>query len=485
MTLNRFINIIYGLGLFLLLSLYIFNVFFKISDFPVYSWDEARHGISAYEMLREQNFFVNTYRYKPDYWNLKPPLSFWAIIAGFKIAGFNTLGFRLLSILFSIITVILAALYALKKHGKVASLFTILSLGTSQQFLINHSSRTGDADSLFVFLFTIAILSLLTYEKKPIWLYISAVAFSLAFLTKSWHAGNIAIIMALYLFGTGKFKKLTFFNWLNIILCMVLPILAWGISRYQYDGLKFFQNMIAYDLLQRSSSTIEGHIGGPEYYLLILNRFYSLWLLILVGFILILIGEFKFKWASKVIIRPHILGLCLWILVPLVLFSMAQTKVRWYILPIYPPLSIIIGAIAGKVLNKGQVVTKVFFLLMVTVTFIFYEGALINYLAHPPKDYKQDLLQKLDRNKRFRGMNVYLEESTAPFSWEQDIVLAAEMYGDLHTQDGGYYTFIKQKSALLLLQRTAFAERVITLHHYPIIASNKWGYIISKRKLQG
>ncbi|MED1202788.1 ArnT family glycosyltransferase [Heyndrickxia acidicola] len=480
MTQHRIYNFLYGLGLFLLLSLYIFNVFYKISDFPVYSWDEARHGISAYEMLQKKNFFVNTFRYSPDYWNLKPPLSFWAIMAGFKLAGFNTLGFRLLSVIFSIITVILAALYALKKYGKIASLFTVASLGTCQQFLINHSSRTGDADSLFVCLFTIATLSLLTYEKKPVWLYISGVAFSLAFLTKSWHAGNIAIIMALYIFGTRKFKRLTFFNWVNIILSMVLPILAWGIGRYQYDGLKFFQNMIAYDLLQRSSSTLEGHIGGPDYYLLILIRFYSLWLLILCVFLLILVVKYK-KWIINVLKRSDILGLCLWILVPLLLFSLAQTKVRWYILPIYPPLSIVIGLIASRILNKEHLIIKVLFMLLVIYTVFFYERAIINFLQDPPKDPKQDLLYKLDRNKSFRGKDIYLEKSTAPFYWEQDIILTAEMYGDLHTKDGGYYTFIKQKGALLLLQRSVFANRVIALHHYRIIASSRWGYIISKR----
>ena len=51
----------------------------------VSSWDEARHGISAYEMMQNGNYIVNTFGYEPDYWNLKPPLSFYGIILGFKL----------------------------------------------------------------------------------------------------------------------------------------------------------------------------------------------------------------------------------------------------------------------------------------------------------------------------------------------------------------------------------------------------------------
>ena len=52
------------------------NVFFLLGNVPVEAWDEARHGVSAYEMLVSHAWIVNTYRGEVDYWNLKPPLSF-------------------------------------------------------------------------------------------------------------------------------------------------------------------------------------------------------------------------------------------------------------------------------------------------------------------------------------------------------------------------------------------------------------------------
>ena len=57
--------------------------FLRLDVGYVASWDEARHGISAYEMIQNKNYIVNTFNYDVDYWNLKPPLSFYGIMLGF------------------------------------------------------------------------------------------------------------------------------------------------------------------------------------------------------------------------------------------------------------------------------------------------------------------------------------------------------------------------------------------------------------------
>lgn len=116
---NKSINFIknyYYVLLFLISILTIYNLFYYLKETPIYSWDEARHGISAYEMLKNREFIVNTYGYQKDYWNLKPPLSFWAIIAGYKIVGFNPLGLRLYSTISAFLTVLTVAFLVKYKH---------------------------------------------------------------------------------------------------------------------------------------------------------------------------------------------------------------------------------------------------------------------------------------------------------------------------------------------------------------------------------
>jgi 4-amino-4-deoxy-L-arabinose transferase-like glycosyltransferase len=479
-------DFIYYFLALILLSIAFYNIFYHLGEFPIYSWDEARHGVNAYEMLRHGNFIVNTYRYKPDYWNLKPPLSYWTIMAGYKIAGFNALGLRLVSGICALLTIMIVAIFVKKNFGNLASLLSILTLSTSTQYIINHCARTGDADSLFVFLFTVAILSLLLSVKNDNWLYVSGLAFSLAFLTKSWHAGNIAIIMGSYLIFTGKYKRLSYKKWISLCLCMIAPILIWAVMRYQYDGFTFFKNMVAYDLLLRSTVPIEGHVGDESYYAIILCRFYFLWLAILLG--MILVYNFFDKNVSfdmfKSENRSYIIGIILWVIIPFMMFTFAKTKVRWYILPIYPPLSIIIGVLASKILMNGKLIIRILLLSAILFVSFSYESQIQMYLNNPIPNFQLSLIQKTQALDGVRGYSLFMYHPTRHEAvWEQNAVLTAELVNDFKVQSGGLHAFLKNDRALLLVKKEWFNKQLLTSYHLNVIASNSWGYILCKKKI--
>jgi 4-amino-4-deoxy-L-arabinose transferase-like glycosyltransferase len=478
------INFFYIFTLITLLFIAAFNVFYKLDDFSIYSWDEARHGVTAYEMIKNNNFIVNTYRNKVDYWNLKPPLSFWTIVLGYKIAGSNALGLRLFSAVFSILTITLVSIFVNKNYGKLASTVSALVLSTCTQFLINHSSRTGDADSLFVFLFTIAILSLLQWDTNNKWLYVSGLSFSFAFLTKSWHSGNIAIIMGLYLCLTGKYKKLSSKNWIILCMCMLLPILIWAGIRYQYDGLEFFRKMIMYDLLQRSTAPIERHFGGVFYYLAILYRFFALWILFLclTSLLLFLKRGFLIKTLISIKNNPFIIGNVLWVLIPFILFTIAKTKIRWYILPIYPPLSIIIGVLTSKILMKSKWLTRVLLIILIVSVSIFYEVKINTYLNNSKPKLKQCLIEKISNDKNMKGNSLFIYHLVGNQIWLQSETLAAELSNDLQVKEGNFTDFLKTNKALLLIPSNLYSEQLIKSYKLKVIAINSWGYLVEKQR---
>ena len=97
---------LFAAGTAMLLIFLCFVTFFNLGEEPIHLFDEARHGISAYEMLQTGEYVVTTYRYEPDYWNLKPPLSEYFIALGYRIFGYNTFGFRFFSGAFWIATAI-------------------------------------------------------------------------------------------------------------------------------------------------------------------------------------------------------------------------------------------------------------------------------------------------------------------------------------------------------------------------------------------
>ncbi|OIK09943.1 glycosyltransferase [Bacillus sp. MUM 116] len=479
--LSRKFEFLFPYFISILLIIDVYNIFFHLGNLPIYSWDEARHGVSAYEMLKQGNFFVNTYQYKNDYWNLKPPLSFWAVMAGYKIAGFNALGLRLLSGISSLLTIIMIAAFVKKRYGKLAAILSTLILSTSKQYILNHCARTGDADALFVLLFTASILSLLLSDRNINWLYCSGITFALAFLTKSWHAGNIAIIIGLFLMITGRYKTLTKYNWLILFSCMIIPILAWASVRYQYDGFEFFRQMVVYDLLQRSSAPIEGHIGGKNYYALVMYKYFGIWLTILFGLALLYTSNNLSTLEKKSENRFYKIGIGLWVLIPLLFFSFAKTKIRWYILPVYPPLSIIIGVLASKILMMhGKSLTKAILLLSIFFASSTYYGQIYTILHRQSPKLQLSLLQKVQENKELKGYSIFLHRTSNQQSWQQNEVLTAELYGDLHVENGNFNDFLNKEKALLLIQKGQESIQLIETNHLQILFSNTWGYIVKK-----
>ena len=188
------------------------------------SWDEARHGISAYEMLKNGNFLVNTYLNEPDYWNVKPPVSFWSIMAGFTLFGYTSVGLRFFSALAYLITTVVTGLFA-RRYGKLTSLLVMAFLCANYFPFKAHLVRAGDADSLYLLFFALAMLAMLKIRENGRMLYVCGLCFSLAFLTKSFHAGMIAAIGGLFLLLTGELRKMSREDFFSSLAppCCLLP----------------------------------------------------------------------------------------------------------------------------------------------------------------------------------------------------------------------------------------------------------------------
>ena len=48
-----------------------------------------RHGVNAYEMIQNGDYIQHTYNYQVDDWNLKPSISYWGIVLGFRLFGYS------------------------------------------------------------------------------------------------------------------------------------------------------------------------------------------------------------------------------------------------------------------------------------------------------------------------------------------------------------------------------------------------------------
>lgn len=471
----------------LLLLLTSYNLFYNLGRIPIFSWDEARHGVNAYEMIKRNNYIVSTYGYEKDYWNLKPPLSYWAIVLGYKIAGFNPLGLRIMSAFSAFLTVVIVSLITLHKHGKLASLISTIVLATTIPFVLEHCARTGDADAIFVLFFTIAMSAMLMANENIKWIYITGLGFSFAFLAKSWHAVNIILIIGIYLIFSKLLLRLKFSQVIIFILTCSIPVFIWALLRYQQDGITFFSTMINYDLLARTSKALEGHIGGISFYIEKLQASYFYWLLILVGAIL----------SSSLIIKPDksnnewitcMLAILLWISVPFILYTKAKTKIPWYITPIYPAMAITIGASSSFLLKcrYRNVISQILLIVMIILSIYKNEISIIKSISSPVIDYAQAALLQIKSMPSYRGRHIYTLFRTGsadnPNRWEQSYLLCAELYGDLIPLEGGIEGFLKDNTQrpLFLVDKDKITETFKVSHNLKTLIENENVYILTK-----
>ena len=347
-----------------------FLCFYKLDVKYVDPWDEARHGVNAYEMLKQGSLVKSTYLYQTDYYNLKPPLSMWSIMLSMVLFGKSVWTLRLASVICYLCLALCVVCFARKHYGRLPALFSLALLCANTTPFIAHMVRAGDADSLYVLLFSLAMICMLQIRDDHRKLYLCGFLFALAFLTKSFHAGLIAVIGGLYLLLTGLFKKIRLKEYVLFILSFGAPVGLWVIARLCTDGTAFLKEMWLIDVLGRSQSGFGSNEAGFSYY-------FSYYLgnmsgkvpvyrivlcLLLVSCLILAVMSFVQKQRTKhgadgngtKNVKDDMIGFSLWILIPALAFSVVRTKLLWYEYPAITALLIAAGIAAGLVCEKKK-----------------------------------------------------------------------------------------------------------------------------------
>lgn len=452
-----------------------FLCFYKLDVKYVDPWDEARHGVNAYEMLKQGNLIESTYRYETDYYNLKPPLSMWSIMLSMLIFGKNVFSLRLASVLCYLILALAVVCFARKRYGKTAALFSLMLLAANTTPFIAHMVRAGDADSLYVLLFSLAMLCMLQIRENHQKLYWCGFFFALAFLTKSFHAGVIVAIGGLYLLLTGELKRIKVREYLKFFASFAIPLCLWVLGRICVDGTAFLKEMWLTDVLGRSQSGFGSNEAGFSYYFsyyignmtksVPVYRVALVLLLLAAGILLIVkVADAKkqtdakkdvpfFKHLKGCLFQRDVIGMILWILVPTLAFSLVRTKLLWYQYPSVTALLIVTGIATGIVCEKKKIpllfrmgigvvtiVTACYFSYSLFQTFQSYGKD--GYMTNDFQLLIQDVAAGQDSGDFYTAVYRALptDDPNHPIDskWAQQDVFVAEAYGEYHCDDGGF-----------------------------------------------
>ncbi len=469
--LERYVWVIWAL----LIGVTAFFVFFRLGAQPARDFDEARHGVSAYEMLQNGEGVVNTYGYQNDYYNLKPPISFWAIMGGYKLFGYQLIGLRVYSAVAYLLTAVLAALFAGKRYGKLEMLASAVLFSCAAPFYGYHYARNGDADALFGLFFMIAVLAAMLTRENPKWFPLCGLGFALAFLTKSWHAFLIAAIAGLILLMGRSLTKIPWKQWLLFLAGAILPIAVWAVLRYQADGTEFFRKMVEVDLLHRVSGAVEGHTGGFFFYFkALLTKSWCAGPLFLCLCAYAVCGK-RIEGRREGKLWQDIPAYLIWMGVPLVFFTAVPTKIEWYILPAFVPVLLLTALLLCHVARDCP-------------RKILTWGAAALFLLCAAADYRASWRMTIPTYED--SFQIYLSEYAAPLSgvhnqdayveidgidnpdqWKQRHLLMSELLMNLKCKNGGAEAFGKdgRPGSILITTEEVYSAREELLKGFPVL----------------
>lgn len=333
-------------------------LFVNIGTNHLIPWDEAIYAKVAKNMVKSGDFLIQSWEMGKA-WYEKPPLYMWLEGLTLKIFGFNSLGVKLPSAVLGLFTIILVFLLGKKLFGSYVGFLASFILLTTSQFL--YYSRIGMLDVSLTFFITASLYFYYFYVEQPAnkkALLISGAFAGFAVMTKGVVGLLVFPMIALaeiYLyFANSKTFKITVLAKVKdaalFIVTFLLVALPWHMYMYSLYGKNFINNYFGYHVLKRATESVEGK-GEPFFwYITVLRTSMRIWFVALIGSLFTYIVTFLSKKLASYetllisVKNKNTTILVLWSVVIFVFFSSSVSKLIWYIIPIYPLLSLIIAA---------------------------------------------------------------------------------------------------------------------------------------------
>ena len=315
------------------------SLFLHLGSLPLSGADEPRYAQIAREMHESGNWVTPTLQGKP--WMEKPPLYYWItspLFYFFKSAETAArTGPAVCALVAAIAVFYLGAALCSNMAGALSAVILLASLGYA------GFGRSASTDMPFTCCFTIAMALLAAAARKDIGPKVLAayVFLGLSVLGK----GPVAIILAVGIglcFWYWDERGGLIRRWLvmpGAVVCAAISI-PWFWLAFRQNGYSFIATFFINHNIARFVTDIHHH-SQPFYYyipvLLALMFPWSGWLLLL---ILRSPVEGLRRWRQW---DPSTVFLTCWFLVPIIFFSLSDSKLAGYILPSLPPLALILG----------------------------------------------------------------------------------------------------------------------------------------------
>jgi len=308
---------------------------FDLGGYPLFDPDEGRNAEVAREMA-ETNDYVLPHLDGLPYLD-KPIVYFAAAAAAMEVLGPSETAARLPAYLFTLATLIVVMRFAKRRWGPDTGWLAALALATT--LLVLAYARTTIFDSALAFCTTVAILAF--WEDRPV---LAWAAMGLGAITK----GPVAILIPLatlipYALLTGGVRLRRLFPLAGLAVFAVVA-LPWFLA-VSYRIPEFPHYVFVRETFERVTTTRFHRTAPFWYYLPILPVAAFPWIVPALG----RWKNWRWAWLARRVnpqAQEAMLLTC-WVLGPLLFFTLNQSKLPQYLLPLMPPFALAAARVLG------------------------------------------------------------------------------------------------------------------------------------------
>ncbi len=327
-------------------SVCLVGLLYNFSGYPLLDPDEGRNAEIAREMEVSGDFVLPHLNGLPY---LDKPVVYFAVgAASIRLLGPTVLGARLPSLLFTLATVAVVAWFGKRLFGPtaawtaaLATAATPFTLAYSRTVIMDSAASLFMVTAIACFYFSIDSAGqkgdAVTQEKTGWWTTLAWVSIAFGVLTK----GPVALAVPLMIAVPFAIWRRT---WRAIVDPLAVLIFAAIVAPWVYAVSLRVPDFMQYAIVTETArrlTTDELQRTGPFWYFLVIFPAAALpWSLVAtVG--LRKIGRWRDNYANM---DGRVVYLLLWIIVPLIFFSLSQSKRPQYVLPLVPAVALIVSA---------------------------------------------------------------------------------------------------------------------------------------------
>ncbi|MGC2449017.1 MAG: glycosyltransferase family 39 protein [Candidatus Sulfotelmatobacter sp.] len=321
-----------------------FLFFYGIGQFGLIGADEPRYAQVAREMLERHDWVTPVLG--GHAWLEKPPLYYWQAMLAYSVFGASDAAARIPSA-FDATLLVVAVYFFFRKFRRGVEVDAAL-ITASCAGIIGYA-RAASMDTALTSAFGIGLLAWWAWRESGRRIYLAAfyICVALGMLAKGPIAPFLAVLVIVVFAGAIKEWHLVLKTlWLPGILLFCVVALPWYIA-VQLANPQFFREFILEHNLARFSTNIYHHPEPFWYYVPVTVLALVPW----VVFVCAAITEsVQAWWNERKAARPEPdlqlqfrIFTCCWLLVPVLFFSISQSKLPGYILPAIPAGAILLA----------------------------------------------------------------------------------------------------------------------------------------------